>query len=50
VLEALEKGEGLHEGLRGREGWWSVLLGWYNLGGRALGTWIVVGAGKYMRS
>jgi hypothetical protein len=31
VLEALEKGEGLTEGLRGREGWRSILLdgiGW----------------------
>jgi hypothetical protein len=27
VLEALEKGEGLPEGLRGREGWRSILLG-----------------------
>jgi hypothetical protein len=27
VLEALEKGEGLSEGLCGREGWRSILLG-----------------------
>jgi hypothetical protein len=27
VLEALEKREGLPEGLRGREGWRSILLG-----------------------
>ena len=27
MLEALEKGEGLPEGLRGREGWRSILLG-----------------------
>jgi hypothetical protein len=27
MLEALEKGEGLPEGLRGREGWSSILLG-----------------------
>jgi hypothetical protein len=50
VLEALRKGEGLLEGLRGREGWRFVLLGWYRLGGRDMGTWIVVGAGKPMRS
>jgi hypothetical protein len=50
VLEALEKGEGLPEGLRGREGWRSILLGWYRLGRRELGTWIVVGVGKPMRA
>jgi hypothetical protein len=27
VLEALEKGEGLPEGLRDKEGWRSILLG-----------------------
>jgi hypothetical protein len=27
VLKDLEKGEGMHEGLRGREGWRSILLG-----------------------
>jgi hypothetical protein len=27
MLETLEKGEGLPEGLRGREGWRSILLG-----------------------
>jgi hypothetical protein len=43
------KGEGLPEGLRGREGWRYILLGWYILGRRYLGTWIVVGAGKPMR-
>jgi hypothetical protein len=49
VLEALEKGEGLPEGLRGREGWRSVLLGWYSHGGREMSTWIVVGVGKLVR-
>jgi hypothetical protein len=50
VLEALGKGEGLPEGLCGREGWRFVLLGWYRLGGRELGTWIVVGVGKLVRA
>jgi hypothetical protein len=49
VLEALEKGEGLPQGLCGREGWRSILLEWYRLGGRELGTWIVIGAGKPVR-
>jgi hypothetical protein len=49
VLEALEKGEGLPKGLRGREGWRSILLGWYRMGGREPGTWIVVGARKPVR-
>jgi hypothetical protein len=44
------KGEGLPEGLRGREGWSSILLGWYRLGGRKLGTWIVVGVRKLVRA
>jgi hypothetical protein len=50
VLEALEKVEGLPEGLHGREGCRYVLLAWYRLGLRELGTWIVVGAGKPMRA
>jgi hypothetical protein len=50
VLEALEKGEGLPEGLHGREGWRSFLLGWYRMGGRELGNWIIVGVGKPVRS
>jgi hypothetical protein len=48
-MEALEKGEGLHEGLCGREEWRFVLLGWYRMGGRELGTWIFVGVGKLVR-
>jgi hypothetical protein len=42
------KGEGLPEGLRGREGWRSILLGQYRLGRREFDTWIVVGVGKPM--
>jgi hypothetical protein len=49
-MEALEnKGEGLTEGLHGKERWRSILLGWYRLGRIELGTWIVVGVGKPMR-
>jgi hypothetical protein len=44
------KGEVLPEGLCGREGWRSILLGRYRLGIRELGTWIVVGAGKLVRA
>jgi hypothetical protein len=44
MLEALEKGDGMPEGLRCREGWRSILSG-----RREIGTWIVVGAGKPVR-
>jgi hypothetical protein len=37
------------EGLHGREVWRYGLLGWYRLGRREMGTWIVVGVGKPMR-
>ena len=43
------KGEGLPEGLCGREWWRSILLGRYRLGTREMGTWIVVGVGKPVR-
>jgi hypothetical protein len=49
-MEALKnKGEGLPKGMHGKEGWRSILLGWYRLGRRELGTWIVVGVRKPMR-
>ena len=50
MLEALEKGEGIPEGLHGKEGWSSILLGRYRLGRREMGTWIVVGVGKPVRA
>jgi hypothetical protein len=44
------KGEGLPEGLRGKEGWSSGLLERYKLGRRELGTWIVVCVRKPLRA
>jgi hypothetical protein len=44
------KGEGLPEGLCGKIRVEVHSLGWYRLGRRELGTWIIVGDGKPVRA